>query len=320
MGNKNTSKLNDQRLENFEAHTFFTKSEIVHLYSRFESMGGSEMKPVNTDAIVQIPELKNNPFRFRICQVFGTKLDPSKAAQIIGSYQHGPPVRMQFQITFDKSQSDKQKDDTIASIKQAARRDHGQYYDTVEVSMVETKMQEKKYPYDVTIHYKDLTTSEGNALVERGADSLANKIADTTNADVLIICEPTKARADLEGDDPDNDFDDEKSDYWLTFDNFVTMMNTFSPRASIQVKAYYAFQLYDYDGDKFINTDDIVKTLEASIGRHRMSYEKMHQVATGVLEEADLDGNKKLSRTEFNRIIKRMPDFMSKFQFSIQRE
>lgn len=319
MGNKNTSKLNAQKLDNYEAHTFFTKSEIIHLYARFESMGGNEMKPVNTDAIVQIPELKNNPFRFRICQVFGTKLDPAKAAQIIGSYQHGPPVRMQFQVIFDDSPDEKEKKGYIADIKKAATNDQGQYYDKVELSMVETKKQEK-FPYDITILFKELSTAQGNALVQRGADSLAKKIEEITDSDVLIICEPTKARGDAEGNDPDNDFDDEKSDYWLTFDNFVTMMNTFSPRASIQVKAYYAFQLYDYDGDKFINTDDIVKTLEASIGRHRMSYEKMHQVATGVLEEADLDGNKKLSRTEFNRIIKRMPDFMSKFQFSIQRD
>jgi len=77
------------------------------------------------------------------------------------------------------------------------------------------------------------------------------------------------------------------------------------------------FLLYDFDGDRFLNVDDIVKVIETTVGRGRMSRQRMLKVAAHVMEEADLDGNLKLSRTEFNRVIKRVPDFMSKFQFSI---
>jgi len=315
MGSSNKSKLTDRKLENYEAKTFFTKSEIKHLYERYESLGGSEIRPVNTDKLIEIPELKNNPFRFRICQVFGTKLKPEDAARIIGTYQKGPNVKAQLQIVYDGTLPAAESHKMKVDITKAAVDDSRLFEQQIDV-----KVDEVKGGSDVEIHYKNLTAVNGNTLVSAGADSLVNIIQGKVKGEVVVISSHKKVLGGKENENDGDEFDEERSDYWITFDNFVSMMNTFSPRASIQVKAYYAFQLYDYDGDKFINTDDIVKTLEDSIGRHRMSYEKMHQVATGVLAEADLDGNKKLSRTEFNRIIKRMPDFTSKFQFSIQRD
>lgn len=49
----------------------------------------------------------------------------------------------------------------------------------------------------------------------------------------------------------------EIEEWYFNFPNFVTMMNAFSPRSTAPVKAYYAFLLYDYNGDKFIDTEDI---------------------------------------------------------------
>jgi len=103
----------------------------------------------------------------------------------------------------------------------------------------------------------------------------------------------------------------------MSFNQFMVMMNTMSHRAPIELKAYWAFKIYDFDHDNFINQDDLLSILKCTIGEEVMSGEQMNEVASQVMDEADLDGNKKLSRTEFIRIIHRLPDFATKFQFSI---
>jgi len=202
------TKLSREQLEKFASSSFFTVSEIKKIYAKFEYLGGNLTTSVPADMLLTMPELRVNPFRWRIVEVFG-----------------------------------KRKED-----------DH-------EVKHVDQKKDEKK------------------------DDEVGPSEDDVT--------------------------------YELSFADFLAMMNAFSPRASLQVKAYYAFLLYDFDGDRFLNVDDIVKVLETTVGRQRMSRQRMLKVAAQIMEEADLDGNLKLSRTEFNRIIKRIPDFMSKFQFSI---
>jgi calcium and integrin-binding protein 1 len=222
---QSVAKIAPGPLSEFERSTFFTGSEILKFYDKFEGLGGSLEKSVTSASVCSLPELKHNPFRYRICEVFGDHLDDGvENANAVNMNAERPRSSSQHK---DKEHKDKDKD------------------------------------------MKD-------------AWGMQNK-------DSVV----------------------------LTFANFLQLMNAFSPRASQQVKAYWAFKIYDFDGDKFINTEDIVTTLATTIGRGHMSAEKLLRVANSVLDEADLDGNHKLSRTEFNRVIKRIPDFMSKFQFSI---
>ena len=57
--------------------TFFTKKEILHIHKRFrELFADAETRNItlesklSIDDILKLPELKVNPFRKRICQVF----------------------------------------------------------------------------------------------------------------------------------------------------------------------------------------------------------------------------------------------------------
>ena len=61
----------------------------------------------------------------------------------------------------------------------------------------------------------------------------------------------------------------------------------------------------------FIDRSDIVNILRAIVGEKKLSIEEMRKVAQRVLDEADLDGNNKLSKTEFLRTINLLPDFAS---------
>jgi calcium and integrin-binding protein 1 len=213
------SKIPDVELEQFASSTFFTKSEISKLYNKFEALGGSLSAPLDMEEMCKLAELRNNPFRYRMCEIFG-------------------------HVTFK----------------------------TIEV-MVADKEQKAVDP-----------DHEGDEPGER------RMVKETREVKNVV----------------------------MTFNNFLQMLNAFSPRASLQVKTYYAFKLYDFDGDRFINTEDIVRALELMVGEKKMSQEKMHQVAAAVLVEGDLDGTNRLSQTEFIRIIKRIPDFATKFQFTVE--
>ena len=105
---------------------------------------------------------------------------------------------------------------------------------------------------------------------------------------------------------------------YITFNDFLEMMNCFSPRSTFEIKSRWCFKLYDFNEDNFIDTEDITTLLYLLLGDQRMNEKVRLKVAQEVFNEADLDGNKKLAKTEFNRVLRRLPDFLNNFQFSIQ--
>lgn len=58
-------------LAKFKAFVLFTDNEILKLYRRFQSLGGSLDVPISGDVFIALSEIKNNPFKYRFCRVFG---------------------------------------------------------------------------------------------------------------------------------------------------------------------------------------------------------------------------------------------------------
>ncbi|XP_066587463.1 calcium and integrin-binding family member 3-like [Prorops nasuta] len=81
MGNK-VATFSEEQLEDYQDCTFFTRKEILRIFKRFREMGDPGMIPrvmTSQDAstvrlplsyLARIPELKENPFRQRISEVF----------------------------------------------------------------------------------------------------------------------------------------------------------------------------------------------------------------------------------------------------------
>eukprot|EP00035_Acanthoeca_spectabilis_P037583 m.46137 g.46137 ORF g.46137 m.46137 type:complete len:181 (+) comp8723_c0_seq1:48-590(+) len=103
----------------------------------------------------------------------------------------------------------------------------------------------------------------------------------------------------------------------LQFEDFLDMMSVFSEQATRDVKASYAFRIYDYDGDGYIGREDLVNTLTALCGVDELSKEEVDEVATKILVEADLDGDERLSYVEFDNVVARAPDFVNSFRVRI---
>ncbi|XP_012938224.1 calcium and integrin-binding family member 3 [Aplysia californica] len=80
MGNKVTT-FTEVQLEAYQDCTYFTRKDILRVFQRFRELApdmipydmtsdeGSRLK-IPLDKLEEMPELKENPFRRRICQVF----------------------------------------------------------------------------------------------------------------------------------------------------------------------------------------------------------------------------------------------------------
>ncbi|XP_055540028.1 calcium and integrin-binding family member 3 [Wyeomyia smithii] len=102
----------------------------------------------------------------------------------------------------------------------------------------------------------------------------------------------------------------------LTFEDFLDLLSVFSEQAPRDIKVFYAFKIYDYDNDGFIGQSDLLEVITA-LTRNELTVEEHQQIVDNVIEEADVDGDGKLSYLEFEHVITRAPDFMSTFHIRI---
>lgn len=72
----------------------------------------------------------------------------------------------------------------------------------------------------------------------------------------------------------------------------------------------------DFDQDGFIGHADLMSCL-TTMTKNELSPEEHQQIADKVIEEADVDGDGKLSILEFEHVILRAPDFLSTFHIRI---
>ncbi|KAF2901575.1 hypothetical protein ILUMI_04604 [Ignelater luminosus] len=102
----------------------------------------------------------------------------------------------------------------------------------------------------------------------------------------------------------------------LSFEDFLDLLSVFSEQAPRDIKVFYAFCIYDFDGDQHIGPEDLDQTLKL-LTRQELNCEEMQQIVEKVIEEADVDGDGKLSFMEFEHVITRAPDFLSTFHIRI---
>lgn len=102
----------------------------------------------------------------------------------------------------------------------------------------------------------------------------------------------------------------------LSFNDFLDMFSVFSEGAPRDLKTVHAFKIYDFDGDNFLNREDLEQTL-LCLTRKELTDEEVSFVIEKVLEETDLDDDGMLSFIEFEHVISRSPDFLNTFHVRI---
>lgn len=74
--------------------------------------------------------------------------------------------------------------------------------------------------------------------------------------------------------------------------------------------------IVDFDDDHHIGPADLEQVLKL-LTRSQLSTEEIAQVCEKVIEEADVDGDGKLSFMEFEHVILRAPDFLGTFHIRV---
>ncbi|XP_059927153.1 calcium and integrin-binding family member 2-like isoform X1 [Gadus macrocephalus] len=102
----------------------------------------------------------------------------------------------------------------------------------------------------------------------------------------------------------------------LSFNDFVDMFSALCESSSRELKTRYAFKIYDFNRDNFICKEDLEKTIN-KLTKGELTPEEVTLVCDKAIEEADLDGDSKLSFADFENMISKAPDFLSTFHVRI---
>ncbi|XP_037794563.1 calcium and integrin-binding family member 3-like [Penaeus monodon] len=102
----------------------------------------------------------------------------------------------------------------------------------------------------------------------------------------------------------------------LTFDQFLEMFSVFSEHAPRDIKAIYAFRIYDFDGDGFLGESDLLHAVK-HLSHDLLTPDEYNTIVAKVLEEADVDCDGRLSQSEFIHVILKCPDFVPNFHIRI---
>ncbi|XP_029910392.1 calcium and integrin-binding family member 2 isoform X2 [Myripristis murdjan] len=74
----------------------------------------------------------------------------------------------------------------------------------------------------------------------------------------------------------------------LSFNDFVDMFSVLSETAPRELKAIYAFKIYDFNVDNYLCKEDLEKTLN-KLTKEELTPEEVQLVCEKTIEEADLD-------------------------------
>ncbi|XP_076003119.1 calcium and integrin-binding family member 2-like [Genypterus blacodes] len=102
----------------------------------------------------------------------------------------------------------------------------------------------------------------------------------------------------------------------LSFSDFVDLFSALCETSPRELKTIYAFKIYDFNRDNFICKEDLEKTL-SKLTKGELTPEELTLVCDKAVEEADLDGDNKLSFADFENMISKAPDFLSNFHIRI---
>uniref|UniRef100_UPI00398E4C85 calcium and integrin-binding family member 4-like n=1 Tax=Pristiophorus japonicus TaxID=55135 RepID=UPI00398E4C85 len=94
----------------------------------------------------------------------------------------------------------------------------------------------------------------------------------------------------------------------FSFDDFLEMMSAFSENAPLTVKIDYAFRIYDFNDNNYIDEQDI-RNIILRLTNGLMDEANILVLIQYILAEADLNNDGMLSFVEFENVISKSPDF-----------
>ncbi|XP_042789407.1 calcium and integrin-binding family member 4 isoform X1 [Panthera uncia] len=100
----------------------------------------------------------------------------------------------------------------------------------------------------------------------------------------------------------------------FSFEDVLGMASVFSEQACPSLKIEYAFRIYDFNENGFIDDEDLQKVVLRLLNSDDVSEDLLTDVTNHVLSESDLDNDNMLSFSEFEHAMAKSPDFMNSFR------
>lgn len=88
----------------------------------------------------------------------------------------------------------------------------------------------------------------------------------------------------------------------VDFQEFITGLSIFSTKGLEDDKLKFAFEIYDIDKDGFISNGELYIVLKMMVGQN-LTNDQLQQVVDRTIMENDIDGDGKLSFTEFQKAV-----------------
>nr|XP_040127400.1 calcium and integrin-binding family member 4 isoform X2 [Ictidomys tridecemlineatus] len=100
----------------------------------------------------------------------------------------------------------------------------------------------------------------------------------------------------------------------FSFEDVLSMASVFSEQACPSLKIEYAFRIYDFNENGFIDEEDLQRIVLRLLNSNDVSEDMLMDLAHHVLSESDLDNDNMLSFSEFEHAMFKSPDFMNSFR------
>ena len=116
----------------------------------------------------------------------------------------------------------------------------------------------------------------------------------------------------------------------MFFEDFLDMMSVLSENAPTQVKAEWAFRIFDEDGDGRLDKKDIARVVrkmtleddqegdeEDARSVKEVQEEQVNKVVTHVINETDINKSDSISLVEFKQMVSKSHDFEDNFRIKL---
>ena len=116
----------------------------------------------------------------------------------------------------------------------------------------------------------------------------------------------------------------------IFFEDFLDMMSVLSENAPTQVKAEWAFRIFDEDGDGRLDKKDIARVVrkmtleddqegneEDARSVKEGQEEQVNKVVTHVINETDINKSESISLVEFKQMVSKSHDFEDNFRIKL---
>lgn len=100
---------------------------------------------------------------------------------------------------------------------------------------------------------------------------------------------------------------------FMSFDEFLYMISVFSTSAPVNIKAYYAFKIYDFNGDDLICREDLSTMITRIKGVNPLKSWVYEELIDHILTETDIDQDGFINYPEFEHKMSKNPAFAAYF-------